>query len=636
MLNFLRQKAQSPTIQATILIIIIVFIFWGVGRNNGNNRSAVATINGAPIEYQDYQKEYDQTLSQLRDQFGGAIPRGLLDSLDIKHQVLNKLIQRTLLRQGALKAGLYVSDQELQKAIEEMPAFQQHGVFNMELYKNILTSSRLTVSSFESSMRYNLLAEKIRDHLARFAQVSPSELQNLFNYNYTEVKFKYASFNAINFTDKVEVTNDKLAAFFKKHADNYHTSPERKIKYLLFSDKGQKESLPEAAEIKQYYNSNIAKYTTPERRKARHILILSKSSDSPEQVAAERKKIETVLAKAKAGENFAELAKKYSQDGLASRGGELGFFSRGQMVKPFEEAAFSLKEGQISGVVKTQFGFHIIKLEKIEPAHTKSLQDVKSKIIAHINQDKAKNKSFKEANDAYEQIILSGSLKKYAAGKAEGDSKATPIIETGFFAQQDPPANLKSLPALINKAFTLKKGELSSIIETSQGYAIVYVEDIKPPVQQKLTQVKAQVKQDLIAQESVKLAQEAAAKMLTELKNGGKFKEVAQKTGIEIHTTPYISRADSAAAKLPGPVIKEAMLLSTKSPLPAKPITDGNIFYVVSFEESKKPDQAMFAKKKPALEEQISKENNSELLTAWVGYLEKNAEITINEKLLSS
>jgi len=634
MLNFFREKAQSPSIQVTILIIIIVFIFWGVGRNNRNNRNAVATVNGTSIEYQDYQKAYEQTLNRLRDQFGGAIPKGLLDSLDIKHQVLNQLIQQTLLRQGALKAGLYVSDQELQEAIEKMPAFQQNGIFNLELYKNILASSRLTVSKFESGMRYNLLATKVMDHLSRFGQVSPSELKNLFNYKYTSVRFSYASFNALNFTDKVVVTKDKLTAFFNKHKDNYHTNPERKIKYLLFSFKDQQEPMPDKAEIEQYYARNIAKYSTPERRKARHILILSKSSDSPEKKAAERKKIESILAKAKAGENFADLAKRYSQDSLASRGGELGYFRRGQMVKPFENAAFSLKEGEISGVVKTQFGFHIIKLEKIEPAKTKTLQDVKQEIIAKLKQEKAKDNAFKEANDAYEQIILSGSLEKYAAAKTNGKPSAAPIISTGFFAQQNPPEELKSLPALVNTAFTLKKDELSSIVEDRKGYAIVYVEDIKPPVQQKLAQVTNQVKKDLIAQESVKLAQEAAAKMLAELKHGGKFKEISQKDGVEMHTTPYISRADSTAAKLPEQVIKQAMRLSAESPLPKEAIADGRSFYVISFKESKKPEPALFAKQKSALEKQVSKENNDELLTAWVTYLEKNAEITTNEKLL--
>ncbi len=631
MLNLLRRKAQSPTIQATILVIIVVFVFWGVGRQSSNSRSAVATVNGTAIEYQDYQKEYDTTMNQLRDQFGGAIPKGLLDTLDIKHQVLNKVIQRTLLRQGALKAGLYVSDEELQKSIQEMPAFQQNGVFNMKWYKDVLTNSRLTVSKFESGMRYDLLAAKIRDHVSRFGEVSPSELQDLFDYNYTPVQFDYVTLKALDFADKVEVTDEKLAAFFDKNKDNYQTAPERKIKYLHFAFKDQKVPEPSDTDINNYYTNNIKKFSTPERRKARHILILSKSSDTPEQIAEKRKKINDILTKAKAGEDFAELAKKYSEDGLASRGGDLGFFSRGQMVKPFEDATFSLNEGGISGVVKTQFGFHIIKVDKIEPARIKPIDEVKSVIIANLKQESSKSLAFKAANDAYEKIIMAGSLDKYAQGQS-GDSN---IISTDFFAQQSPPEQIKTLPLLTNAAFTLNKSELSSIIETSRGYAITYVEDIKPPVQQDLEDVKQKVKLDFITEESVKLAQETAKTLLADLhKDDANFAELADKAGLEVKTTPFISRADSTAAKLPDSVSKEILRLSAKTPLLKDIITDGDTFYVAAFKATNKADQELFSKKKPELEKQLKDENNNELLAAWIGYLQKKAEIKINEKLL--
>jgi len=632
MLSFLRRKAQSPTLQATILIIIVVFVFWGVGRQSSNKRTAIATVNGTAIKYQDYQKEYNQTLSQLRDRFGGAVPKGLLKTLDIKHQVLNKVIQRTLLRQGASGAGLYVSDQELQKAIQAMPAFQQNGNFNMNWYKNVLTNSRLTVSKFESGMRYDLLAAKVRDHLSRFGEVSPNELKDLFNYNYTPFKFDYATLKSHDYADKVEVTDDSLATFFEKNKINYHTNPKRKIKFLHFTFKSQQVPEPDDKEIYNYYTNNIKKYTTPERRKARHILVLSKSSDTAEQVAAERKKINDVLVKARAGDDFAELAKKYSEDGLASRGGDLGFFSRGQMVKPFEDAAFSLQEGGISDIVKTQFGFHIIKVDKIEAAKVKSLDEAKVAIIAELKKTKAKSLAFKEANDAYEKIILAGSLDKYATTDTGAKSN---IIATDFFSKESPADAIKALPMLTNTAFSLKKSELSSIIETSQGYAIVYVEDSTPPTQQKLAEVKSKVKQDFIAQESVKLAKKAAENLLTELKKGGaNFGEVITKAGLDLHTTPYISRANSSAAKLPAPVLKEILHLSAKTPLPKEVITDGDIFYVASFKDSDKPRQDLFTKEKPALEKQLKTENNNELLASWLVYLQKKAKITTNESLL--
>ncbi|MFW8602125.1 SurA N-terminal domain-containing protein [Desulfobacterota bacterium M19] len=629
MLKFLRRKAQSPTLQITILIIIVVFVFWGVGRQNNGSRSAVATVNGHTIEYQEYQKEYNQTMSRLRERLGGKIPKGLLDSLDIKHQVINRLIQRTLMRQGARDAGLRVSDTELQQAIDKMPVFQKNGTFNLTLYNNVLSASRLNVSKFEAGMRYDLLADKVKTQISHFAEVSPAELKILFNYNYTSFKFSYAAFKALNFSDRVKVSPEKLQKFYNKHKEKYFSAPQRQIKYLLFSTAAQKSRPLSADEIKTYYQNNIARFTTPERRDASHILILSKSSDSPQQIAAERKKIKAILAQARAGKDFATLAKKYSQDNLAGRGGDLGFFSRGQMVKPFEKAAFSLKVGQISGVVKTRFGFHIIKLNKIEPARTRPLKEVKKQIIAAISHEMNQNLAFKAASKAYEQIILAGSLDKY---KIKTPSAA--IEETGFFTRRNPPPALKALPAVVNKSFALNKGELSSIIDTGAGYAIIYVEDAKVPAQEDFKTVRDQVKQDFIAQESVKLARKAADKMLAALRKKGKMAELAARAGVEVQTTPYITRADSSAARLPAPVIKAGLRLSAAAPLPKNLITVGRTFYVLEFKESKAPDKTLFARKEAGLKNQVRNEKSNELLTAWIEYLQKKAEIKINEKLL--
>jgi peptidyl-prolyl cis-trans isomerase D len=239
------------------------------------------------------------------------------------------------------------------------------------------------------------------------------------------------------------------------------------------------------------------------------------------------------------------------------------------------------------------------------------------------------NMAFKAANKAYEQIILAGSLDKYKA-----KTPAAAIKETGFFAKHNPPPPLKALPAVVNKSFTLNKGELSSIIDTNKGYAIVYVEGAKAPAQEDFKTVKAQVKQDFIAQESVKSAKKAAENMLAALHKKGKLAELAAKAGVEVMTTPYITRAASSAARLPAPVVKAGLRLSALTPLPKDVTAVGNTFYVLEFKESKAPDPALLAKNKAGLENQIRNEKSNELLTAWIEYLQKKAEIKINEKLL--
>ena len=638
MLGLFRRKAQSPTLQATILVIILVFIFWGVGTNdNSKGQNAVATVNDEAITFRDYQKQYDQTMSSMRDQLGGSIPSGLLEQLNIKQQVVNKLVQSTLLRQGAAKIGLYVSDQELQNAIKEMEAFKNNGIFDVNQYEQILAGSRLTVSQFEDGMRYDLLSAKVLDHLGRFGHVSPTALKDIFDYQYRGIKLNYVAVKAEAYKDKVEKTDANLAAFFEENKAKYQTAPQVKIKYLQFpvADFSQA-STPSEEEIAKYYQGNVDKYTLPERRQARHILIKGAATDSADQKAAKRKKIDEIAADLKAGKDFAELAKKNSEDTSAKQGGDLGLFGRGQMIKPFEDATFSLKEGQVSDVVETTFGLHLIKLEKIEAAKTQSLDEVKAAITAQITAETAKNKAFQAATEAYEQIIVAGSLAKYTEGLPSGaDSKAPQIITSDLFSQQAPPNDLQALPELVNAAFTINKGELSSIVENSQGYAIILVDDKIPPAQQELATVRDTVEADFVAAESVKLAKAAAEALLTKVKEGATLEQEAKAAALEVQSTTFISRADSSGeTKLPAPIVQDALGLSEKNPTLDKVAEANNAFYVVAYNATQEPDQTLFEGKKGELEAKLTDERKNDLVAAWIETLRKEAKITTNEQLL--
>ena len=635
MLGLFRRKAQSPTLQFTILIIILVFIFWGVGKNDNNTaKNAIATVNAEAITYRDYQKQYDQTLNSMRDQFGGSIPSGLLEQLNIKQQVISKLVQSTLLRQGAKKIGLHVSDQELQNAIKDMEAFKNNGNFDVNQYEQILAGSRMTVSQFEEGMRYDLLSAKVLNHLGRFGHVSPAALKDIFDYQYRGLKLAYVTFTADAYKDKVEKTDAKLTAFFDENKAKYQTAPQVKIKSLQFLFAEVK---PEAAvtdaEVAKYYQANTDKYSLPERRQARHILIKTTAADNAEQKAAKRKQIDEIAAKIKAGDDFAELAKSRSEDSSAKQGGDLGLFGRGQMIKPFEDAAFAMKVGQTSEVVETTFGLHLIKLEKIEAAKTQSLDEVKVAIASQLSAEASKNKAFQAATEAYEQIIIAGSLAKYSETKGT-DKSGGKIFTSELFSQQNPPKELQGLPELVNAAFTLNKGELSSIVESSLGYAIVLVDDKIPPAQQELTAVRERVEADFVAAEALKLAKTAADTLHGKVKGGASLASEAKAMALEVQSTPFISRASNSEAKLPSQIVQDSLALSESNPVLDKVVSDNNIFYVVAYSASQAPDQTLFEGKKGELESKLADERKNDLVTAWIETLRQKAKITQNDKLL--
>lgn len=625
MLELMRRKAQSSYIQATIVIIILVFVFWGVGSNDGPGRNDAASVNGQSISSSEFQRAYDRTVDQYRKQFNGSLPESLIKMLNLRQQVMNQLVERTLLLQGAQEMGLQVSTDEVRKTIQAMGSFQNNGTFDVNRYKQILAGSRLNPTSFEASIRTDLLTNKVIDALSRFAQVTPEELKNRFVYDYETTTLNYLTFTADEFTNKVQVSDDALAAFYESRNENYKTAPQTKLNYLFF---GKKDVLaPTEAEVQAYYDQHIEEYKIPERRRARHILIKTSEQDNIETREEIHQRVGKILAEAKSGADFAELAKKYSEDKSAEDGGDLGFFVRGRMVPSFEMAAFSMQEGEVSDIVQTPFGFHIIKLETISYPGQHELAEVKDEIIATLTAQSETTYAFKAASKAYEQIILAGSMQKYAQ-----ENNAT-INSTELFARDAAPEELADKSSLLTAAFSLNKGELSSLVEDYSGYSILTIEDRKAPEIPPLADVRAEVEKGFIAVEAQKLAEKAAQNLLKAVQNGSPLATEATKVARTVKEATY-SRSEQGETTLPGTVLGKGLELSANAPTPKKIITDNTTFYVISLREKKEPAVEEFAAKETVLREKVLQENQQAMLTAWLDNLKRKAEITLNQQML--
>lgn len=627
MLDLLRRKAQSPYLQATVLVIIVVFVFWGVGGQNSGALNAVATVNGEPITLQEFDQAFQRTMDNYRTQFGGNLPKGFVESLNLKKQVVHELIQKSLLLQGGQEMGIYVSNDEIQNAIKEMTVFQNNGVFDVTRYKEVLKGSRLTPTKFEAGLQSDLLLTKVGTSLAEFARVTPKELDDRFRFDNSETRLDYAVFKPENYTGKVQMSEESVAQYFADNKEKYMTAPQVKIKYLTFmlKDEMDKVTVP-AEEIELYYTSHQEEFGQLEKRHARHILLQTTDQDRETR----RAEMEKILARAKAGEDFSALARQFSEDGSAPQGGDLGFFGRGQMVQPFEDAVFSLQKGGISDIVETPFGLHIIKLEDIQPANITPLAGAKSAIENKLKNQQALNNAFEKANEAYEKIIFAGSLAKYA------ENFNVPLAETDFFPQTAPPSALAGEPAVIDAAFSLKKGELSSIIDSPAGYAVLFVEDRKEPAIPSLAEVKQQVEKDFIAAEAKTLCQKDAEETLAALRDGKDvdFLQKIQEKGLSIHVSDYFSRSKRTSKDLPQEVIAAGLTLSAGSPYPATVIAADNAFYICRFKDRRDVgDDNEQARK--AFEARLAMEKQQEVMDAWIDYLMKSGKITINEKYLN-
>src|SRR5688572_20967778 len=337
-------------------------------------REVIAEVNGRTVTAGDFQQRYLSQVQVYRQQFGGSMNDQLLRQLGIDRQILGQMIDEQVGLVEAEQNGISVSDDELRQQIFSIPALQENGQFiGEQRYQQLLQSQNppMTPSQFEESLRRSMVLDKLRAALTDWMAVSDADVEREYKQRNEKVKLQVVALTAAKFRSGVTVSDADVAAHFEAHKAEYRIGEQRKIKYLLL-DRDQarlKVSIP-PADIQRYYNDNIQQYQTPEQVKASHILFKTDGKDE----AAVRKQAETVLQQVKNGGDFAALAKQYSEDeGSKANGGDVDYFGRGRMVPEFENVAFTMQPGEVSDLVKSQFGFHIIKVIDKRAGSTRSL-----------------------------------------------------------------------------------------------------------------------------------------------------------------------------------------------------------------------------------------------------------------------
>jgi peptidyl-prolyl cis-trans isomerase D len=622
MLNTIRKSTGSWLIKFILGIIVIVFIFWGVGSFRSQRLDVLTRVNGEDIFVESYRHAHANLLENYKQMFGGQIPEGFLERIDIKQQVLNGLINETLIRQATDKMGILVSDIEVQNIILNIPAFKHNGVFDQRLYERSLSGARLTPAAFEAQVRQQLLTDKLKTLLFSGLAVTEAEAKEHYIYENDEVNLAYVSINASECEAEVNATKQDLAFWYESHSENYKTEPQIKLRYLALNESDIDDANVTDLEIEAYYKDHRNEYEVKERRRARHILLKISEGAGEDNIEEIRKRAKKIRDRIEKGEDFAKIAKENSEDaGSAKNGGDLGFFSRGMMVKPFEEAVFSMKEGEVSKPVLTRFGWHIIELEKIEPGRVKSLTEVKNSIATKLKAQKAKNMIWDRANEAYDDIIQLGSLSAYA------EQHEIELELTGLFSQKKPPAVIGGDPELLKTLFALNSGELSSLLQIHQGILITEVLEKKAPYLPSLEEVKDQVKKDYVREKAKELCRIKAQRLLEAAKKQG-LEAASKDKGLKIQQTGLFKRTDrTAKSDLPPAVVQSGLSLYEGKAYPDEVAESGNSFYVLAFKEKKDADIAGFPAQKDAITKRILEQKQQTLFEDWLKHLRERASI---------
>ena len=584
-----RMRRHKNWLKWSLAIVVVAFVALYIpsfmqneSLDGASNYGVVATVEGRDITVGRFRRVYQQQMQAYRNAYGSIDDR-LLRQLGIDQRIVQQLIEEEAALAEAGRQGITATDAEVRARILALPAFQENGQFiGNDRYRQLLEMQNPPIrpSEFEQEVRRSVILEKLQGALTDWITVADADVTAEFNRRNEKVKLAVVSVTADKLKDGVVVSDAEVASHFESNKDTYRIPEKRKIKYALIDlQEIRQRTNVSAQDVQRYYDDNQQQYATPEQVRASHILLKTEGKDD----AAVKKQADDLLAKVKGGADFAALATTLSEDEVsAAKGGDLDFFGRGAMVKEFDDVAFTLKPGETSGVVKTQFGYHIIRVMEKKPASTRSLDESRVQIEEILKSERAQ----KEAERISAE--LAGKLTKPADLDTVAKGRGLTVAETPFFARDEPIAGLGMAPAIGNRAFELKSGEVSEAIRSQNGFAFITVTGTEASRLPTLDEVKARVRDDVQKSKAVEAAKQKAAGLAAQLKSASDFTAAAKAAGFEAKTTDLVVRGAALPDVGVSPAV-EAVAFSLEQNGVSDPIVTDTGVVIVKVVEKKSP-----------------------------------------------
>jgi peptidyl-prolyl cis-trans isomerase D len=525
-------------------------------------------------------------------------------------QILSSLVFQKELEYEARRLSIRVSNEELANRIRQFlpTAYSGDSFVGKDQYAaQVQARFQMTVPVFEEAIRQELLADKFRKLVTDGISVGPAELQDEFKYRNEKVKVDYALIKPEDLEAKIAPNDADIKAAYEKNKAKYQVPEKRVVRYGLIDLNQLRQTVPVSDdELKARYQQDIQQYQVPNRVHAEHILFVTVNAKTDAEIEEVRKKAEEVLKQAQKGANFEELAKKYSEDPQTKdKGGDLGWITERQTVAEFEKAAFSLEKGKLSGLVKTQYGFHIIKVLDKETAHTKPFEEVKDPIRTQMMLSKADQEASQEADKLSAAIRRSNKVslddlaKQYhlSLGETRPITATDPVLEFG----NDKEAK--------DAVFRLQQGDLSLPIRSDRGYLVLSVKQILPAHQGTLEEVRDRVVTELKQQKATELARSKAEELVKRTKAGENFAAAAKALGLEAKTSDAFAKNGSVSGAASGKQLAAAFQMKPGDV--AAPLSLGSNWLVYRVVEKQEPNPTDFEKQKKELTEQVLQSKRS-------------------------
>lgn len=616
-------RNNKKIVQVFLVLIALPFAFFGVESfRDGGAGVDVAKVGEVKISQQEFQQAVREQQDRLRAQLGELDPK-VLDNPEFRQAILDDLIDQRLLFQEARKRHLFASDDAVRQAIMAVEAFQDNGQFSQQRYEALLSAQGMSPAGFEAQVRQDLALQQLAGTIGRSGIVSQRVTDKVLALQSEARHVQEFVLPVENYVAKVKLEDGAAKKFYDENTEQFRTPDQAKVEYVVLTPESLAVEVSEA-EIKAWYDGHKERYQQPEERRASHILIAAEKLGKDKA----RQKAEEVLREVQAKPAaFAELARKHSDDpGSASQGGDLGFFGRGMMVKPFEDATFALRDGEVSGIVESDFGFHIIKLTGQHVAREKPLAEVRGEIERELKSSAVARK-FAEAAESFSNMVYeqSDSLQPVA------EQFKLKIQRSDWIGREANPAagvlgNAKLLAAVFSDD-TIQNKRNTEAVEVAQNTLVAArIAEYQPASVQPLAGLQATIEKLLVNQEAQKLARADGEARLAALQSGtDKLAWGADKV---------VSRMD---ARLLPPQAAPLVFRMDKSKLPGYAGVDlpgkGYALYRLS---KVTPGAALDTARRQGLQGQLRSLAAQQEVAMYLSALRARYKVDVNEKALAS
>jgi peptidyl-prolyl cis-trans isomerase D len=621
-------------LKAILILVALSFVlfFGGYAYFREKKVTYAAKVNGVTIDWREYNDAFQNAVKQYREALGPSFSDKMMEELHLRDKILDDLIAKILILQEARRLGLSVPDEELRETIESIPAFQVNGQFDKRSYERFLRLSRLTPEEFEQSQRESLLISKTASLIKmNEGKVSDEEVLDTYLFENERIDLTFLKIIPDSFKSQVHANEIEIKDYYQNHQEEFRIPTFLQIQYLLFRPSDFEDKIQVSLdEAKRYYDSRKDSFKIPKQVKVRDILIKAGPQDTPDQLEAKKKKAEEILEKAKKTKDFGSLAKQYSEAENASKGGDLGWIQKGKLGEQVESILFSMKAGDLSGVLAARDGFHILKVEEVKEEKQKSFEEVKDQILQTLKKQKANAEASRKADDAFYSLFRSRDLEAYAR------KNDTPIKTTGFFKEGDEIPDIGRDPLFYSNAFSLKLGEITPVVNIPPNFYILKLVNKKDSRIPPLNEVKEEVTRKVIGMKAEEKARQVAEDLLHQIRTGKNIREVAREKGYPLEETGFFTRTAGVVPKI-GPAREFMGILASlteKNPVPKEVIQtrDGN--FVVRLSGHEPADQGKFESVKKNLEKRLIYQKQEEAFQNWLSQLRSKAKIDINKDIL--